>query len=780
MKKNIYALAMFTLGISVMQAKPVTPVTAKNVATNYYKQHSDKVPQTVTLAYTEKSASGDAVYYVFNINSNDGFVIVTAEDAARPILGYSTENKYVTPLPTTTIGHWMKNRAKEILAIRAANVQATADIVKEWQGNYASTAAANRSASGNASVASTMSVTPLVHTTWDQSPYYNAQCPGTGSNQAVTGCVATAMAQIMRFWNYPAHGTGSSSYCDCTASGFTDQWGTLSANYGTTTYSWTAMPLNVSSANSYVATLMYQCGVSVNMDYDVNGSGAYVIAADDPICAQTSYTNYFSYDPSTIQGLYKSSYSDAAWTTLLENELNIGRPIQYVGDDATQGGHTWVCDGYDASNNFHMNWGWSGYDDGYFPLTNLTTGSGSSAFNPIQDQEALIGIQPLATYSIDAGISSVVSPTGNACTSTFIPVVTLKNYGSTTLTSCTINYNVDAGTNLTYSWTGSLANGVSVNVTLPSITTTAGTHTLTSSTSSPNGATDGNTANNQSTSTFISSTTPSALPLMEGFESSANLPSGWTLNNPDADAAWQVVTTVAHTGTNCIGFNNYDGDATTDMTGRKDWFYTKTYNFSSATSTTMSFDVAYATLTDAGTLYTDTLAVLYSTDCGTTWNQVYKKGGATLATAPTYTTTATAWSPSSTQWRTDNVNLSALAGQASVMFAFENISGWAEWVYLDNINITTSSTTGISNNNTLSAVFVYPNPAHNNISVSTTENTTSISVIDVVGQTVVAEQKVNGSQQVQSIDITNLADGIYFMKINSTDSQSKIIRFIKN
>ena len=114
------------------------------------------------------------------------------------------------------------------------------------------------------------------------------------------------------------------------------------------------------------------------------------------------------------------------------------------------------------------------------------------------------------------------------------------------------------------------------------------------------------------------------------------------------------------------------------------------------------------------------------------------------------------------------------------MFAFENISGWAEWVYLDNINITTSSTTGISNNNTLSAVFVYPNPAHNNISVSTTENTTSISVIDVVGQTVVAEQKVNGSQQVQSIDITNLADGIYFMKINSTDSQSKIIRFIKN
>jgi hypothetical protein len=778
MKKNIYTFIMFSLGISIIQAKPVTPITAKNVAVNFYKQHSAKVPQTVTLAYTETSSAGDPVYYVFNINSNDGFVIVTAEDAARPIIGYSTEKQYVIPAANTTIGHWMKNRTKEIIAIRAANVQATADIIEEWKGNYPTTVA-NRSAAGNASTLSTMSVTPMIQTTWDQSPYYNALCPGTGNNQAVTGCVATAMAQIMRFWNYPAHGTGSSSYCDCTANGFTDQWGTLSANYGTTTYSWTAMPLNVSSANTAVATLMYQCGVSVNMDYDVNGSGAFVIAQDNPICAQTSYTTYFSYDPSTIKGLYKSSYTDPAWTTLLENELSIGRPIQYVGDDATQGGHTWVCDGYDVNNNFHMNWGWSGYDDGYFALTNLTTGSGSSAFNPIQDQEALIGIQPLATYSVDAGISSVVSPTGNACTSTFVPVVTLKNFGSNTLTSCTINYNVDNGVNQTYSWTGSLTSGVSTNVTLPSITTTAGTHTLTSSTSNPNASTDGNLANNQSTSTFVSNTAAGALPVVEGFESSTSLPSGWSINNPDGDAAWQIVTTVAHTGTNCIGFDNCDGDGQTDMTGKKDWFYTKTYNFSSTTAATMSFDVAYTDLLDGGVYYTDTLVVLYSIDCGTTWTQLYKKGGATLATTTTYTTTASCWSPTSTQWRMDNVSLSAVSGQSSVMFAFENISDWAEWLYLDNINITANTTTGIGVNNAFADVSVYPNPAHNSISVSVTENVNSVSVVDIIGQQVVAQQKLSGAQ-VQNIDITNLAPGIYFMKISSTDNQTKIIRFIKN
>jgi hypothetical protein len=779
MKKNIYTLIVFILGISIIQAKPVTPSAAQNLAISFYKQHSEKVPQTVTLAYTETSTTGEAVYYVFNINSNDGFVIVTAEDATRPILGYSTEKKYVVPLETTTIAHWMKNRSKEILSIRAANIQATESIAQEWSGNF-NVNLANRLANG-ASTASTMSVAPLIQTTWDQSPYYNAMCPGTGNNQAVTGCVATAMAQIMRFWNYPAHGTGSSSYCDCTASGFTTQNGTLTANYGATTYSWTAMPLNVTSTNNAVATLMYQCGVSVDMDYAASGSGAYVIASDKAICAQTSYTNYFSYDPTTIQGLDKSSYADAAWTTLLENELNIGRPIQYVGDDASQGGHTWVCDGYDANNNFHMNWGWSGQDDGYFPLTNLTTTGG---FNPIQNQEALIGIKPMASYSVDAGISSVVSPTGSACTSTFIPVVALKNFGANTLTSCTINYNVDNGTNHTYNWTGSLVNGASVNVTLPSITTTSsGTHTLTSSTSNPNATTDDNTANDQSTNTFVSNTSAAALPLVEGFESSGtSLPNGWTLGNPNGDAAWQIVTTVAHTGTNCIGFNNFDGDGTTDMTGDKDWFYTSSYNFSSINSASMTFDVAYAVLNYSNALYTDTLAVQYSTDCGTTWTQLYKKGGATLASAPTTTNSSTGWTPtSSSQWRTDNITLPAgVLGQASVMFAFENISDWADWLYIDNINITANSTTGISSNNALSSISVYPNPAHNSISINTLENTSSVSVTDIIGQTVVAEQKVNGAQQVQTIDIANLANGVYFIKVNSTDSQTKIIRFIKD
>src|SRR5207249_2487668 len=130
----------------------------------------------------------------------------------------------------------------------------------------------------------------------------------------------------MRFWKFPATGTGSSSYTAGT-------YGTLSANYGATTYSWTSMPNAIGSNNTAVATLNYQAGVSVEMNYSPSGSGAYVITGDNPVCAQASFVNYFGYDPNTIQGLYRSSYTDANWIALLENDLTAGRPLEYVGTD---------------------------------------------------------------------------------------------------------------------------------------------------------------------------------------------------------------------------------------------------------------------------------------------------------------------------------------------------------------------------------------------------------------------------------------------------------------
>jgi peptidase C10-like protein/Spi protease inhibitor/type IX secretion system substrate protein/CARDB protein len=789
MKKNVYLLIMFVLGMHIIQAKPVTPLTARNLATSFYKQHSTKVPQTLTLAYTETSPAGEALYYVFNINQNDGFVIITADDAAHPIIGYSTERQFVVPEANTGIGFWMKGRKRQIMAIKASNPEATADIAREWAGDFSAsknlTNASQRTSTPN-SVSSYSVGSYLVQSQWNQNPYYNKLCPGTGSNQAVTGCVATTMAQIMRFWSYPTHGIGSHSYCDCTASPYnmTVNNGTLTVNFAAVTYSWTSMPLTgITNSNvTAIANLMYDCGVSVDMNYSPSGSGAQVLSIDAPsdgACAQQSYTLHYGYNASTIAGYQRNSgFTDAAWINLIETDINAGRPVQYAGQDSSEGdGHTWVCDGYDASNNLHMNWGWGGSDDGFFSINNLLTTNGG--FDPQQDNQVLVGIEPPPT--VDAGISTITAPYGVLCAATFTPVVTLNNYGQNTLTTCNINYQLDGGTVMTYSWTGSLATGASANISLPAITTTVGSHSLTATSNLPNNTTDGNLTNNSSATTFIYATVGFAPPLVEGFEGSSSLPTDWSTSQAATDVPWQVVTTVASTGSNCVGFNNCDGDGATDMTGFKEWLYTPTYDFSSATSATMSFDVGYIPANDGTKLYTDTLAAYYSTNCGTTWTRIYYKGGIALSTGPTFTisTSLNCVSPTSGQWRTENPSISGVLGNNNVMFAFENISDWGNWIYVDNINISSVNTTGITSLTNKTGTNVYPNPAHSNLFINTTENTTSVSVTDIIGQTVISDIRVT-PQQTQSIDISSLADGVYLVKVNSSDSQVKVIRFIKN
>jgi hypothetical protein len=141
-----------------------------------------------------------------------------------------------------------------------------------------------------------------------------------------------------------------------------------------------------------------------------------------------------------------------------------------------------------------------------------------------------------------------------------------------------------------------------------------------------------------------------------------------------------------------MGFNNCSGDGTTDMTGRKDRCITAAYDFSQATSVSISFDVAYAVLNFKGTTYTDSLAVFFSTDGGGTWTRIYLKGGSDLTNIPIITSSTSCWAPvSAADWRTDNISLNNLAGQAKVMFAFENRSDWGEWIYLDNISITANN-----------------------------------------------------------------------------------------
>ena len=170
-------------------------------------------------------------------------------------------------------------------------------------------------------------------------------------------------------------------------------------------YHFAEMPLELTltnDPNGYIATLMYQCGVSVDMSYGdetQGGSGAFVLAAESwgGPSAQSAYSTNFSYNPNLMQGVFASANSGASWTALLEGELNIGRPLQYEGDDTNgAGGHTWVCDGYDVNDMLHMNWGWGGSDNGYYVETNLDAGG----YNFDNNEAALIGIEPIMSTVI--------------------------------------------------------------------------------------------------------------------------------------------------------------------------------------------------------------------------------------------------------------------------------------------------------------------------------------------------------------------------------------------
>ena len=331
--------------------------------------------------------SNEEVTYFYVFAGTNGFVIVAGDDNVSPILGYSYENPFVADNMPPNLMEWLEGYKNEIRYVVENEIFATAQIRKEWEDYYNGTLP---------KVHKGTSVSPLISTQWNQNPYYNDLCPGNGSSKTVTGCVATAMAQVMKFWEYPTNGVGFHSY-NCSP------FGTLSANFAATTYEWSSMPVRLTSSSSNtqknaVATLMYHCGVSVNMQYDYasnGGSGAYTLGGAPS--AEHALKTYFGYK-STLSGKSKSSYSDANWINLLKTELDAGRPMLYAGQGSSgTSGHAFVCDGYDENNKFHFNWGWNGQNDGYFLLTSLNPGSGGAGgggYNFTYNQRAVIGIEP--------------------------------------------------------------------------------------------------------------------------------------------------------------------------------------------------------------------------------------------------------------------------------------------------------------------------------------------------------------------------------------------------
>jgi len=751
----VLAICWLVTSSNVVDANPVTENTAQTVALNFYSHNANVSSPQLNLAYTEYGNDRQPLYYVFDVNTNQGFVIVSAEDAAHPILGYSTKGKYMVPNDNNNFAWWMNCRRQEILYARKNTIKATADIANEWTGYKNNTA--------NKLHNPLSIIGPLLQTTWDQPWPYDAMCPGS----SVTGCVATAMAQIMKYWSYPPVGHGSSGYWDEQAYGYQSSYGYLSAEYDTSHYNWSAMPLNVSSANNEIAKLMYDCGVSVAMDYSSFESGAWVITGDYPVCSQVAFVKYFGYNPATIQGLYQSKYTIANWESLLKNELMNGRPFQYVGWDSinNESGHTWVCDGYNSNNNmFDMNWGWSGSNDGWYSLNALDAGG----YNFNWWNEALIGIEP-----------PTASPYFTA-TPTFGCKGMSVQFTDQSFTDS--NLTITARTWLFPGGTPSTSNAINPTI----VYNAPGTYNVTEIIGDVRGA---DTLVRQAYITVDSAT---VLPLMEGFESGTFPPAGWTINNPNFyNYVWLSNTGVGGYGNsphcmyfnNCYGYQDYapPGKAGLDIIGQRQQIYTPEYDYTNVTNPKIFFDVAYAPYSS---IFSDTLVIYYSTDCGATFIPFYSKGGLTLGTTGSYVTSDTnnigCFAPSKNEWRTDTTYIPAIAGKSNVMFSFENRSGNGSPLYIDNINIPGSNIAGIVSLSSAPSLRVYPNPGNGIFTFEMSNmdgKTNTIEIYNVLGEKIYSQSDIQNPTF--SIDIASQPKGVYiyrvFSETGSTVSTGRLV-----
>lgn len=372
-KRITFVLASLAMA-TALTAAPIDAAKALSIATQFSRQARKSgiaaAPQAngkMSIVYTAGRRQGAASYYVAEA-SRGGYMIISGDDRTQGVIGYVTSGRFDPAQLPANMKYWLSEFQRQIDYLDAhpeARVKAAETTGKE-------------------------SVSPLLGTTaWNQSPYYNKYTPD--SNFPI-GCVAVSLGQIMRYWQWPERGEGTHSYTSTTHQ-FQE-----SADFGNTTYNWAAMTDQLNSASSQeavdaVATLLHDVAVSVEMDYEKGGSGAYSEKMGPAMC------NHFRYDKG-IQLVKRNFYDTDTWMQMVRTELDNGRPVVYDGATSTMSGHSFVCDGYNADGYYHINWGWGGSGNGYFLLNALaydyvdmqTGQSMKDGFNYYQDM--LIGFKP--------------------------------------------------------------------------------------------------------------------------------------------------------------------------------------------------------------------------------------------------------------------------------------------------------------------------------------------------------------------------------------------------
>jgi len=376
--KKFYLLVFLVLLMGTsLHAKQIDVNEAKTIAAQYLQQQSATraAGGDLRLAYTATDNSGTTrsgaatnLLYVFERGNSNGFIIVAGDDRMRPVLGYTTSGSFDLNTPNEGFQWWL------------STITATAKAVANGSESDASTSTRTTLKS---------SVEPLVKTKWNQyAPYYNL-CPydDVHKSQSLTGCVATAMAQVLYYCysdtTQTLSGTGrytsadnSDTYTDVDLSQFTIDYTKMELTYDGD---------ESDEAKEAVATLMYACGLAVGMEYCSEGSSSNI--------ANYQLVKYFGID-SGCKLAVRSQYTSDGWDELVRGELDYGRPLLYEGQGA-DGGHEFVCDGYNSDGLYHINWGWGGYGDGYFDFYSID-------FEFVDSQRVICGIKPgkgVANYS---------------------------------------------------------------------------------------------------------------------------------------------------------------------------------------------------------------------------------------------------------------------------------------------------------------------------------------------------------------------------------------------
>lgn len=319
-------------------------------------------------------------YYVFDNGSDKGFTIVSGDDELPEIVGYSAHGNSENLMKTEGCAAFLKAYQKFVAAFTQGDAKARKILAEQRalkaDGRYQQP-----------------KITPLLgDIAWNQLTPYNNMCPEyKDSELSTTGCIATAMAQVMMYYKYPkelkadipAYTTATYKLkVNAISEGEKYDWDNMLPTYTEGEY-------NTTQADA-VAKLMFHCGAAVQMDYG-DSSGALLRPED--------MSTYFGYDADLLQEVYRSVYTLAEWKKILDLELEAKRPILYGGVASYERGHQFVCDGSDGEGLYHINWGWSGDSDGYFDITLLDpdvrgTGAGTSADGYNRDCSVIIGIAP--------------------------------------------------------------------------------------------------------------------------------------------------------------------------------------------------------------------------------------------------------------------------------------------------------------------------------------------------------------------------------------------------